>query len=291
MQKILSKYKVKFRDYKAASQDEREIADWIVTDLTFGYYDPADVKSAKFSRQMSGKSGLMNLVLLSARGSDHAQLFAFTRESSDNVVVNANGVAASEELYVVDKPLINDWIVLVTRLDGKWVTYHWEAGQYVTTDPSATQKVELPQHVHDEHDPERASPPAIGTRIHFARQLKDATELEVKAWDSLNAGPANWEGFVSRRILGKHGDPSDLGHYDVLFKVRKSPQEPYNLAIAIADRIGGFSAGFMGIGLWEVISVYALHLQPGDDYRSLRSATPTGDVVLYWGEGGYSTPS
>ncbi len=63
MQKILSKYKVKFRDYKAASQDEREIADWIVTDLTFGYYDPAEVESAKFSRQMSGKSGLMNLVI------------------------------------------------------------------------------------------------------------------------------------------------------------------------------------------------------------------------------------
>ena len=291
MPKILSKYKIKLRDYKAASKDERELADWIVTDLTFGYYQTDDVNSARFSRQNGGEFGLMNLILMPAKGYENARLFAFTREGSDNVAVNANGVPASDELYAVDKPLINGWIVLVTNLDGKWVTYHWEDGQYVTTDPSATQVVELPQATRDERDPEAGAVPPIGTRISFARKLKDATQLEMDAWDALHAGPAQeWDGFVSRLRLGKDADPADLKHYDVLFKVRRDSQDTYSLAIAMADRRGGFTDGF-SVSPWEVLSVYALELQPGDAYLSLRCVTPTGDVILYWGEGGYSTPS
>lgn len=289
--KILSKHKVKFRVYKTASDFERELAAWTTTDLSFGYYEPDDVKTAKFSRQIGGQCGLMHLILMAPKGSDAPRLWAFTAESSDNVAVNASGINATGELYVVDEPLINGWVVLVTKVSGKWISYQWEDGQYVPVDPSSTQIVELPLKAKEEHDPTSKLSKPIGTKVNFARHLKDGTALEMLAWEALANGPAiDWTGYVARRILGRNANLSEVNDYDVLFWVRRDSAAQFELAIAMADRRGGYTEG-LSLSVFPVLSVYVLKLQHGDDYQSIRCVTPAGEETFYWGGGGYSIPS
>ncbi len=132
-------------------------------------------------------------------------------------------------------------------------------------------------------------------KIEFKRELINAQPFETVAWQTVLRESGEdpglpWEGYVSRQLLHSSADPTNLQHYDILFKARFNQLDEYSLAIAIADRRGGYRVGFT-IGLVLVGSVFTLK-SPGSVYRPLLVQWPTGTGQEYYAddEGNYSAP-
>lgn len=132
-------------------------------------------------------------------------------------------------------------------------------------------------------------------KIEFKRRLVDAEPFETLAWQTVlresgEDASLPWEGYVSRQLLNTAGDPTNLQHYDILFKVRFNRLDEYSLAIAIADKRGSYRAGFT-VGLVLIGNVFTLK-SPTSLYRPLLVEWPTGTGQEYYAddEGNYSAP-
>lgn len=133
-------------------------------------------------------------------------------------------------------------------------------------------------------------------KIEFKRELVNAQPFEASAWQTalneLGEDPSlPWEGYVSRQLLSASGDPTNLQHYDLLFKVRFNRLDEYLLAIAIADKRGGYRIGFplsWGVPLGNVFTLKS----PGTTYKPLLVEWSTGPEHEYYADedGQYSTP-
>lgn len=129
--------KIRCRKYSAASDIEKSIVDWIIGNSD-GYYEPDDAESVLLSRQYLSQSApkeLYYLIRFPEKYVDYPFFYVVGLESPDNpAVLGVNRIG--DDLNVYDDWYIEGYKVMSTVIDGVWIGFIFQDGQYIENVPS-----------------------------------------------------------------------------------------------------------------------------------------------------------